>query len=226
MKTLVRSCILMVAMFMAAGLAWALTPRTLLVDGQVPIDLAAMVPQAFGDWKELPTASAAVVDPGQQQLISEIYSQTLSRVYVNSQNYVVMLSIAYGRDQRDGFQLHQPEACYPAQGFTVLERRPRPIKLDGHDVTAVQMNTQGPRVEPLTYWTMVGQRNYQGGLAKKIAEMHYGLNGTIPDGMLVRISSVDPKTESAYAIQARFAADMTAALPDAVRARFVGARQP
>lgn len=222
MKPILRNSFLMGLMIVAAGLAYAMTPRIRLADESAPIHLESMVPAKFGDWTLLPSGSAIVVDPGRQQLIDRIYSESLSRVYVNSHNYAIMLSIAYGRDQRDEDELHQPEVCYPAQGFTVLDSAPTKLQMAGQSVPAMRLNTQGPRPEPLTYWTVIGQRNYRGGTAKKFAEMSYGLRGTIPDGMLVRISSVDPKPDKAYAAQAQFAADFASALPDSVRARFLG----
>ena len=226
MKSTLRSGILLVGMVMAASLAWALTPRQKLADENIPIALDKMVPTKFGDWTEVPTAGAAVLDPGRQQLLGRIYSETLSRVYVNSEKYTVMLSIAYGRDQSDGFQLHQPEVCYPAQGFTVLDRTPHQLEVPGQSVPAMRVNTRGPRPEPLTYWTVVGERAYLGGVAKKLTEMRYGLAGKIPDGMLIRISSVDPQAGQAYAVQDKFAAAFAGALAPEVRSRFMGAPLP
>jgi len=223
MNYTIRNGILAALMVAAAGVAWALTPRALLADESAPIQLDAMVPVKFGDWTEIKTTPATIVDPGRAREVDRIYTATLSRVYINSQNYPIMLSIAYGRDQSDGFQLHQPEVCYPAQGFSVLESSRAPLQMNGYGVPTTRLSTRGPRNEPLTYWTVVGQQAYQGGVSKKLNEMRYGMTGKIPDGMLVRVSSVDPDPARAYALQAEFATQMAAALPDAVRSRFVGA---
>ena len=45
----------------------------------------------------------------------------------------IMLSIAYGEDQRDGMKLHYPEVCYPAQGF---QSRSFQIRADQLSTTA------------------------------------------------------------------------------------------
>ena len=227
MKPMFRGALLMVSMFSAASLAWALTPTRHLADHLQAVRLETMVPKAFGEWRELPSASAAVVDTGRQTLIDKIYSEVLSRAYVNDQNYLVMLSIAYGRDQSDGLELHQPEVCYPAQGFTLASSRPSRLWLEGRSVPATQLETAlGSRVEPVTYWTVVGDRNYRGGLAKKFAQMSYGFHGEVPDGMLVRISSIDPKTDNARRLHAEFAADFAAALPPSMLRRFLGVAGP
>lgn len=227
MKPMFRGAFLMVLMFGAASLAWALTPTRHLADRIQVMQLETMVPKSFGDWRELPSASAAVVDTGRQKEIDRIYSAVLSRAYVNDQNYLVMLSIAYGRDQSDGLELHQPEVCYPAQGFTVANSRPSRLWLENRSVPATQLDTsQGSRVEPVTYWTVVGEQNYRGGLAKKFAQMSYGFHGDVPDGMLVRISSIDPESSNARRVHAEFAADFAAALPPSMLRRFLGVAGP
>lgn len=222
MKSAVRSLFLMSTMLAAAAVTWAVTPRTYFAADRPTMDLAKLVPKTFGDWVEVPSAPALIVDPGRQQLIAKIYSESLSRVYVNSARYAVMLSIAYGRDQRDGMELHQPEVCYPAQGFSISSRTPVTLDLGGTSVQAVQMDTRGPRPEPLTYWTVVGEHNYLGGVQKKLSEMRYGFSGKIPDGMLVRISSVDAKADNAYLAQADFAKAFAAAVPEEFKSRIIG----
>ncbi|WPB57914.1 exosortase-associated protein EpsI, B-type [Xylophilus sp. GOD-11R] len=225
MKRSLRSLMLMGAMLATAAVTWAITPRMHIASTKEPINLKKEIPTSFGDWTEVASAPSLIVDPGRQKVIDRIYSESLSRVYVNSKQYAVMLSVAYGKDQRDGFELHQPEVCYPAQGFSVIDRTPLLLEIAGKPVRAVQMLTQGPRPEPLTYWTVVGERNYQGGISKKLAEMSYGFKGQIPDGMLVRVSSVDGNTATAYAAQLDFANALVSSLPGGFRNRFIGSSQ-
>lgn len=218
-----RSWLITALMICTSALAWALTPTMHMADQMEKIQLAAAVPAAFAGWTELPSASANVVDAGRQQSIDRIYDQTLTRVYVNRDRYAIMLSIAYGRDQSDGFGLHQPEVCYPAQGFDLLGSRFDRIPVGEKDLLAKRMSTAlGSRTEPLTYWTVIGENNYRGGLQKKVQQIIYGFSGKIADGMLVRISSVDPQTEAAYAVQAAFAQELIAALPESLKNRFTG----
>ena len=86
------------------------------------IQLEPTVPQSFGDWTELPDQPAQVVNPQTKELLDTLYSQILTRTYVNKDGYRIMLSMAYGDDQRGGLQAHRPEVCYPAQGFKVASR--------------------------------------------------------------------------------------------------------
>ena len=52
--------------------------------------------------------------------------------------------------------------------------------------------------------------------------MSYGLNGKIPDGMLVRVSSIDSETANAYKMQAQFADQMLNAMDPEHRQKLNG----
>jgi hypothetical protein len=67
-------------------------------------------PKSFGDWRERPVKDVQVVNPETQRLLDRLYSQTLARTYVNLQG-CIMLSLAYGDDQRGGLTAHPPEVC-------------------------------------------------------------------------------------------------------------------
>jgi len=218
-----KNILLLALMLVSAGLAAALRPTASLADELSPINLNAMVPTAFGDWQEQPNHSSQVVNPQQKQILDKIYSETLSRTYVNAAGYRIMLSIAYGKNQSDALQLHRPEVCYPAQGFTLLAKQPGTLDLLGRPITAIRMETSlGQRHEPVTYWTVVGDHITKNGIDKKLTEMHYALRGTIPDGMLVRVSSIDQGAGNAYALQDQFATQMVNAIAPEHRQRFAG----
>lgn len=227
MNHTVRNTLALLLMVGAATLAWALRPTISLADELPPINLEAMVPKAFGEWQELPQTNAHVVNPQLAETIDRLYSQTLTRVYAHPSGYRVMLSIAYGKNQSDALQVHKPEVCYPAQGFALLGQRWVVLRLDDTTVPAKQVNTRlGNRPEPLTYWTVVGDTLINGGNSKKLVEMKYALNNRIPDGMLVRVSSIDPDTPAANERQRQFAAAMVHAIAPEHRTRFVGRTTP
>ena len=85
------------------------------------------VPESFGDWIALTGQPAQVVNPQTKALLDSLYSQILTRTYVHKDGYRIMLSMAYGDDQRGGLQAHRPEVCYPAQGFKVGSRADGPL---------------------------------------------------------------------------------------------------
>lgn len=181
------------------------------------------MPERFGDWQIDKSGSGGVVNPQQELLLKQLYSQILSRTYVNSAGQHVMLSIAYGNDQRDGLQLHYPEICYPAQGFQLKANRKAELRYAGAVIPARRLETVlGQRYEPVTYWTVIGETAVRGGTDKKFAEMRYGFRNFIPDGLLFRVSSIDRDTASAFALQDRFASELLSAIPVPARGRFAG----
>jgi EpsI family protein len=227
MKLSVKNQVLLALMLVSAALGMQLRPTISIADDLPPIDLKTMVPTAFGNWQEEINFSNQIVDPQQKQQLDKIYSQTLSRTYVNPNGYRIMLSIAYGKNQNGNLQLHKPEVCYPAQGFAVVNNKPGKLDLLGRPIAAARLETSlGQRFEPLTYWTVVGDHVTASMTDKRLVEVGYAMRGRIPDGMLVRISSIDKDTANAYSIQNQFAVAMVQAIAPAHRSRFAGAAQP
>ena len=192
----------------------AARPSTKVADRGNAITLETAVPKDFGEWRELPDQKAQVVNPQTKELLDKLYSQTLSRIYVNQQGYRIMLSMAYGDDQRGGLQAHRPEVCYPAQGFKLGKVEDGALPTSFGSISVRRLLTElGPRSEPVTYWLTVGDQVIRNTFDKRIAEIRLGLTGQIPDGLLFRVSSIDNDTARAFAMQQKFAADMLAAVP-------------
>jgi EpsI family protein len=57
---------------------------------------------------------------------------------------------------------------------------------------------RGTRSEPVTYWFTMGDRVVLGRLERLMVQLRYGLSGRIPDGMLVRISSMSTQPTLAF----------------------------
>lgn len=227
MNLRLRNLLLLILMLAASGFALALRPTQKIADQEAVIQLETMIPHRFGDWREEQQNRVQIVDPQQQEMIEKIYTQTLSRTYVNSSGYRIMLAIAYGDDQRDSMQMHYPEVCYPAQGFSLEAKETGSLTAAGGSIPVTRILTNlGQRNEPVTYWTTVGDRVFQGGLEKKLVEMRYGLNGQIPDGMLIRISSIDAEPANAYKMQTQFADQMLRALAPEYRRKLNGDLSP
>jgi hypothetical protein len=137
-----RRALLASALLGAAALAaWRLTPTQRLATLHGELDLESSIPKAFGDWQTDDTVGG-VVNPQQEELLKQLYSQILTRSYVNrATGERVMLSIAYGNDQRDGLQLHYPGVCYPAQGFQLLSNQKVDLRLAGASIPARRLET-------------------------------------------------------------------------------------
>jgi len=57
---------------------------------------------------------------------------------------------------------------------------------------------------------------------KVVVKLRYGLTGQIPEGMLVRVSSVSGDVATAYTHQSEFIKEMLGAIDEKERKRFVG----
>lgn len=217
-----RALLIALAMLLAAGLTVLATPRQRIASTH-HVDLETMVPRSFSGWHLDRSIAPLLPSPDQQALLDRTYDQVLARTYVNGAGERVMLSIAYGGNQSDGMQTHRPEICYPAQGFSVTRQRVAQLALD-YGVLPVRrlFAVQGARTEPITYWLVVGDQQTSFGLAYKLATLKYGLTGRIPDGMLVRVSSIDADEAHADAVQDGFVRDMLAAMKDKDRVRLLG----
>lgn len=221
-----RNGILLAAMVAASGLALALKPTVKVADSGPKINLETMIPRQFGEWSEAKFGSSQIVDPQTKEALDKIYNQTLSRTYVNPRGYAIMLSIAYGSDQSDGLQLHKPEVCYPAQGFQLEAREVGALNLPTGAIPATRLiTTLGQRKEPVTYWMIVGDRVVTGSIQKKLVEMRFGMTGKIPDGMLIRVSSIDGQAQRAYETHHQFSEAMVGAIAVEHRSRLIGLPQ-
>jgi EpsI family protein len=214
-RSLTRNAVFaLIVMLMAAALAYFMTPRHKLIDQRGKINLEKAIPANFGEWQVDPNMGGAVVNPQQQETLDLIYSQLYSHTFVNRKGERVMLSIAYGEDQRDGMLLHYPEVCYPAQGFQIDSNKVGELLLPAGRIPVRKLETQmrSQRFEPVTYWTVIGEQTTLGGVDKKLAELRYSLKGQIPDGLLFRVSSISRDSEAAFSLQAGFVKDLIAAL--------------
>ena len=190
------------------------------------IKLDAAVPEKFGEWTSVPQP-AQIVNPTTEALLKSIYSQILTRTYVNQDGYRIMLSMAYGDDQRGGLQAHRPEVCYPAQGFKVrsIKDEKLPTEFGAIEVRRLTTNLKS-RNEPVTYWLTTGDEVIRDTVDKRMAEIRAAFTGQIPDGLLFRVSSIDEDSARAFAMQQRFAADMMSAVNAETRRKLSGLRTP
>ena len=218
---MMRVSVLVCALMFAAA-AGAIVARPTIKASTSEMSLQLTVPREFGEWREMPTA-LQMVNPQTQELLDKLYSEILTRTYVNRSGYRIMLSLAYGSDQRGSLQAHKPEICYPAQGFTVHRNEPAMLKTAWGEIPARRLyTTLGQRHEPITYWFTVGDKASPTQLEKRMVEMRFALTGRIPDGMLFRVSSIDLDHKRAFAQQDQFIADLLHAVSPAGRQRLSG----
>lgn len=216
-----------IVLLAGAGLASAgahyLKPTRHLADVLGKPDLEVIFPKTFGQWRVDEHTHVVQPSPETQALLDSIYNQTLTRTYMNEQGTRIMLSVAYGGDQSDATRAHLPEVCYPAQGFQILQNFAGHIELAGRTMPVrYLMSAQGTRSEPITYWLVVGDTVTVSRTDQKLAQFRLGLEGFIPDGMLVRVSSIDSNMQHGHAVQEQFLKELAAALTESARVRVLG----
>lgn len=219
---LVLASLLMVGGVLAAE---AMRPRHSLADSKPALVLEQLVPSAFGEWKEVPSMRPVLPDPTVQAVLDSAYSQVLARVYQNGKGQLVMLTIAYGKDQNsESTAAHRPEFCYTGQGFTVKDQGIHQATMgNGHQLTMRHLvGYRDTYVEPISYWVTLDEQATLPGVGRKLAQLSYGLRGQIADGMLVRVSTPNKDLEQAYGLHDRFIRELEQQVPPEFRARFFG----
>ena len=210
----IKAAVVALLMVLAYAGANAWRPTQHLADSRPKVNLETIFPKAFGQWTIDERMPVQLVSPDTAALLSKIYSQTLSRTYVNATGERIMLSVAYGGDQSDATRAHLPEVCYPAQGFEILSKTKSTLTSSGHTMPVRQLVARlGSRVEPITYWLVVGEKVATSGTEVKLAQLRYSAMGVIPDGILVRVSNISNDAEKSFLLHADFVRALTGAVP-------------
>jgi EpsI family protein len=225
----VQAVLASVAILSTAVLAEAIRPRELLASTQVAPDLDKIIPRDFGGWHLVP--NVGLVTPSEpaayleRELSTRIYSQEVARGYSDSAGNVIMFLVAYGPVQNYRLKSHLPEVCYGASGFRVS---PKTVTQLNYQEGAAPLTIsrliaeKERRFEPITYWMKVGGEVATGVFDRQIARMKYGLRGIIPDGALIRVSTVGLSETASYKLQDQFIHDLLAALRPQDRKFFTG----
>lgn len=212
---------------MAAGTwaAWGARPKHYIADSKPKVNLETLFPKTFGQWQVDNSIIPIQPPPDLQKVLDATYDSTLARTYRNETGERIMLSVAYGRNQHEGMNTHRPEICYPGQGFPIVQNTARVEQFEFVNrrfVVTKLTAASKRRNEPITYWLIVGDRVTTYGFNHKLVALEYGLKGAIPDGMLVRFSSIDASDPKAYALQKTFIAEMLASMPETARQTVLG----
>ena len=167
-----------------------------------------------------------VTDPTVDAKLATLYSQTMGRAYVNSAGQVVILSIAYGKNQNSfNTAAHRPEFCYAAQGYLIDKVAETPFPLASHAVMASRL--VATRVgfrhnEPISYWVTLDDTTALPGISRRWQQFKYSLQGKIVDGFLVRISSLGDDNDVQFRVHEQFMRDLEREINPSLRPRLFG----
>jgi EpsI family protein len=228
----INSILATLAILVTAVCANVFIPRTLMASANPSLNLELMIPQAFGNWKYRPTLGLVtptvpefVETSEQKDLAAKIYSQEIGRTYVDGEGHTVMLLIAYGPEQNYRLKAHRPEVCYTAQGFRVWDKTEHGLSINGNapPLKFSRLITQREtRFEPVSYWMRVGNDVSTGVFDNQILRLKYGLRGLIPDGALIRISTIGIPAPQSFELQDKFIKDLLTSITPAAQRFLIG----
>jgi EpsI family protein len=219
-----RAALAGIGVLLVAAMGAVASPRHRLAADLAPLNFENNIPYQIGDWRVDQSIAPVLPSADVQERLDKLYNSLFSRTYIHPSGKRVMFLIAYGADQADRMSLaHLPEACYSTQGFEVWPTEISFVPIAGGTVGVRRLRTRkATRVEPVTYWTTVGNGVYVDEFDRRMARARYALHGIIPDGMLVRVSSIDENEHSGFEYQADFVAALYSGLPKATRERLFG----
>lgn len=201
-----RDMLLGGAMLATAGVAFARLPRERVIAVAGPIQQA--LPMTIGQWQSVPDATL-VMPPDDERTAAAVYEDEISRTYRGASGSTpVMLLVAYARRQSGMLMVHRPESCYPGSGFSITADREVTIPLrPGLAPGGRFLSTQrDDRIEQVLYWTRLGDAFPVDWDAERSDLASQNLRGLRPDGALIRLSTISPDPDQAFAALTGFAA--------------------
>ncbi len=219
-----RNLIIGMALIAAFWVAFALKPTRYTAELGPKVNLEKMIPTQFGSWHVDETITPVEVSPDIKASLGKLYSQLLSKTYINAEGQRIMLSISYGGNQgNDEYQVHRPEYCYVAQGFQLQSEAEDFLTLPFGKIAVKRLVAkQDARVEPITYWITIGDQATLPGFRRKLAQLRYGLTGRVPDGMLVRVSSISNDHNGAYRLHDAFINELLTKVTPEEKIKLIG----
>jgi EpsI family protein len=210
----------------AAAAAYGLKPRheiSVLGDRS----LNEIVPRAFGDWTSQ-DVGGLVAPKIEGSLADRLYNEMVERVYVNGETGAqIMVLMAHGDRNTDALQLHRPESCYPAFGFTLSSNQPTDIPL-AQDVSIPgrRLVADAPgRRESIVYWTRLGEYLPINSGEQRRDRLRTAMEGNVPDGLLARFSAIGSSPDATLDLLQAFVPALVLSTPAEGRDALIGSKR-
>jgi EpsI family protein len=226
----IQAVLATVAILTTAVLAQVLAPRELMARSTAALNLELVIPQKFGEWTlnrgvgvVTPTDPPEFVEMDANS--SRVYAKELGRGYTDPYGNLVMLLVAYGPVQNHRLKAHRPEFCYAANGFLVSQKTSSEVAYNksAPPLKLTRLITEKEkRFEPVSYWLRTGDEVAAGIVDQQIIRLKYGLRGIIPDGALVRVSTIGVSADASFKLQDQFIRELLAAVSPETRKFLIG----
>jgi EpsI family protein len=221
-----RNILISLLLLITAIMTVMLKPAPIVSESGPKIDLETLIPKQFDGWHIDETIMPLQASPDQEDALKKIYSQILTRTYVNGSGQRIMLSVVYGDGIDRQLDVHRPEYCYAAQGFQVSQYTDQVIQtLVGSLSLRRMVATKGQRIEPISYWVKIGDKAFSSTFERKLQKIKQGFTGRVDSGMLVRVSSIESDERIAYPEQETFINALLQSVPSVQRKQLIGDKQ-
>jgi len=203
-----------------AGVAAARQPSK-SVDYLGKEKLEDVLPKTVGRWTFVSTSGLVV--PPEDQLARALYSQLLTRPYMDQDGNGIMLLVAQSASQSGILQIHRPEFCYTAGGYSLTPSIPHDVALPGRELPALSISaTRDAKTEQIVYWTRIGSHLPTSWKQQRLAVAMDNLRGYIPDAVMVRVSTYGNDKSVALTDVDEFIRDLLATVSPQIRRVLIG----
>lgn len=216
-----RKVMLGLGLVAASGIAQARLPVSVVP--RIKEDrFTALIPKRIGSFTF--NSESGLVLPPSDALSARLYDNLVTRTYSSPTGQGVMLLIAYNNKQDGVLQIHRPEICYPAGGYNLTPVDPIDVPIAGSAVLPSQIfaATSESRNEVVLYWTRVGEQFPRRWIEQRWAVAEANLRGVVPDGVLVRVSTIGNDFDEATPLLSTFIRDMHRASGELTRSLLFG----
>jgi EpsI family protein len=187
--------------------------------GRPPLE--QLIPNRIGEWVRQPFADILI--PQGEAAEDRTYDDLFTGFYAAEAGGGIMLLVAYGSAQVGDTELHRPETCYPAAGFSLSRHPDVTLDFPGKPVHAAVMTARAPeRIEQMLYWSRIGGDFPTTSLAQRWSILRQTVRGAVPDGVLVRMSTITGERDAGLAVLERFAGEMVATASPTLRGMLIG----
>lgn len=182
-----RSAVLGAALASLAGLSLLRTPEP---SGRLvtAAKFRTAIPNKVGGWTSRRSAELVLpeLDGGEK-----LYENLETRIFEGRGLPAIMFLVAYSSLQINDVQVHRPEVCYPVAGFPILSTMPTSFQFNDKEISArAVVADRSGYVEQILYWVRVGDQFPTTWIDQRLVMAVDSLKGHLPDGVLVRFSTI------------------------------------